>query len=48
MINYLIANALRAAQEDQKRGQGVTKALYVEATMAFMEKENTFVKMYTQ
>jgi hypothetical protein len=44
----LAANTLRVAHKDQNRGQGVTKAQYVEATMAFMEKENTFVKMYTQ
>jgi len=44
----LAADTLRVAHKDQNRGQGVTKAQYVEATMAFMEKENTFVKMYTQ
>jgi len=48
MIDYLIADTLRAAHKDQNRGQGVTKAQYVEATMPFMEKENMFVKMYTQ
>jgi len=44
----LAADTLRVAHKDQNRGQGVTEAQYVEATMAFMEKENTFVKMYTQ
>jgi len=44
----LAADTLRQAHKHQNRGQGVTKAQYVEATMAFMEKENTFVKMYTQ
>jgi len=42
------SNTLRVAHNDQNRGQGVTKAQYVQATMAFMEKEDTFVKMYTQ
>jgi len=36
----LAADTLRAAHKDQNRGQGVTKAQYVEATKAFMEKEN--------
>ena len=44
----LAADTLRIAHKHQNRGQGVTKAQYVEATMAFMEKENTFVKMYIQ
>ena len=44
----LAADTLRVAHKDQNRGQGVTKAQHVEATMAFMEKENMFVKMYTQ
>ena len=38
----LAADTLRVAHENQNRGQGVTKAQYVEATMAFMEKENAF------
>jgi len=42
----LAADTLRVAHQNQSRGQGVTKAQYVEATMAFMEKENAFVKMY--
>ena len=42
----LAADTLRVAHKDQNRGQGVTKAQYVEATMAFMQKENAFVKMY--
>jgi len=42
----LDADTLRQAHTHQNRGQGVTKAQYVETTMAFMEKENTFVKMY--
>ena len=36
----LAADTLRVAHQNQNRGQGVTKAQYVEATMAFMEKEN--------
>ena len=44
----LAADTLRVAHKNQNRGQGVTKAQYVDATIAFMEKENTFVKMYTQ
>jgi len=44
----LAADTLRVAHEDQNRGQGIMKAQYVEATMAFMEKDNTSVKMYTQ
>jgi len=44
----LAADTLRQAHKHQNRGQGVAKAQYVEATMASMEKENTFVKMYTQ
>ena len=44
----LAADTLRIVHKDQNRGQGVTKAQHVEATMAFMEKENMFVKMYTQ
>jgi len=42
----LAADTLRVAHQNQNRDQGVTKAQYVEATMAFMEKENAFVKMY--
>jgi len=42
----LAADTLRVAHQNQNRGQGVTKAQYVEATMAFMEKENAFVKIY--
>jgi len=42
----LAADTLRVAHQNQNRGQGVTKAQYAEATMAFMEKENAFVKMY--
>jgi len=44
----LAADTLRVAHKDQDRGQGVTKAQYVETTMAFIEKENTFVKMYAK
>jgi len=44
----LTADTLRVAHKDQDRGQGVTKAQHVEATMAFMEKENIFVKMYAK
>jgi len=44
----LAADTRRVAHKDQNRGQGVTKAQYVDAIIAFMEKENTFVKMYTQ
>ena len=42
----LAADTLRVAHQNQNRGQGVTKAQYAEATMAFMEKENAFVKIY--
>jgi len=44
----LAADTLRVAHKDQNRDQGVTKAQYVEATMAFMEKESTFVKMHAK
>jgi len=44
----LAVDTLRVAHKDQNRGQGVTKAQKIEATMTFMEKENTFVKMYTK
>ena len=44
----LAADTLKVAHKDQNRGQGVTMAQYVEATMAFMDKENTFVKMYAK
>jgi len=46
VAGQLAADKLRVVQHNQNRGQGVTKAQYVEATMAFMEKENAFVKMY--
>ena len=42
----LAADTLRVVHQNQNRGQGVTKAQYVETTMASMEKENAFVKMY--
>ena len=42
----LAADTQRVVHQNQNRGQGVTKAQYVEATMVFMEKENAFVKMY--
>jgi len=44
----LAADTLRVARKDQNRGQGVTKAQCVEATMASTENENTFVKMYAK
>jgi len=44
----LTADTLRVAHKDQNRDQGVTKAQYVEATMAFMKKENVFVKRYAK
>ena len=44
----LAADTLRVAHKDQNQGQGATKAKYGEATMAFMGKQNTFVKMYTK
>ena len=35
----LAADTPRVAHQNRNRGQGVTKAQYVEATMAFIEKE---------
>jgi len=42
----LATDTLRVAHQNQNQGQGVTKSQYVETTMAFMEKETVFVKMY--
>jgi len=44
----LAADTLRVTHKEQNRGQGITKAQYVEVTMAFMEKENAFVRMYAK
>ena len=44
----MAGDTLRAKHKAKNMGKGVMKAQYVEATMAFMEKDNVFHKQYAK
>ena len=46
IAGFVAAGTLRVAHQHQNQGMGVTKAQYIDATMAFVEKDGVFGTRY--